>query len=145
MALSKAPPVGTVAAICIMNGTGKINPSQVVAHGSYNEYDDSTPVPKTLLAFGTWKAKELLSLSLIGRYGSSASGIAEMQVDLVQDFPSPDVIPATLKVVCNIPAAGLLTGEDEGFTLTVPGGAFGPFEPFGLGLSIFTTENEVRD
>ena len=46
------------------------------------------------------------------------------------------MVEANLRVVCNIGAAGLNTGEEEGFVLDIPGtpftagGMFGPFEPF---------------
>lgn len=54
--------------------------------------------------------------------------------------------PATVRVVCNIGAAGLSTGEEEGATLTIPGAPFGPFVPVAnSALSIFTTGEEHRD
>ncbi len=58
------------------------------------------------------------------------------------------MIPATLRVVCSIGAAGFDAGELEGITLTIPGGPFGPFRPILLapgatfGISIFTTGEE---
>jgi hypothetical protein len=60
------------------------------------------------------------------------------------------VILATLELICNIGAAGLSTGEEEGFILTIPGAPFGPFVPLmpavpSSGLTIFTTGNENRD
>lgn len=126
-----------------MTGAGKATPSQVVGGGSFNHFDDLSLVPKSILASGTWKAKRLLSLNLIGTYGALAAGVLEMDVHLVPD--GGPVTPATLKFVCNIGAAGLSTGETEGITLAIPDAPFGPFLPFGVGLTVFTTGVEQRD
>jgi hypothetical protein len=49
-------------------------------------------------------------------------------------------------MVCNLGFAGLFNpGKAEGFTLTIPGAPTGPFAPFGVGLTLFTTVNEQRD
>lgn len=147
MAVSFAATIGDVAHTLLMNGDGKISPSQVVGSGSFLHFDANSPVPQTILASGTWKAKQLISFNQIGTYGSLAAGIAEMRVHLVVDLPSAAVISAMLEVVCNVGFAGLLTGEEEGFKLTVPGAPFGPFVPSvpPTGLTILTTGNEQRD
>jgi hypothetical protein len=147
MALSFAATIGGVAHTMLMNGDGKISPSQVVGGGSFLHFDRNSAVPQTILASGTWKAKQLISFNRIGTYGSVAAGIAEMWIHLVVDLPSPAVIPAMLEVVCNVGFAGLNTGEEEGFILTIPGASFGPFVPSvpPTGLTILTTGNEQRD
>ena len=65
-----------------------------------------------------------------------------MTVNLVPN--SGPVIPATLEVVCNIPPAGLFTGNPEGFKLTIPGDVFVPLGP-PLGITWFTSTVEPKD
>ncbi len=145
VSVSAAVTIDGVAHRMIMNGNGKVTPSQVVGGGSFVHINNAPPVPKPILASGTWKAKRLLSFELIGTYGSLASGVLEMEIDLLPE--GGPVTPATLEVICNIGAAGLSTGEEEGFILTIPGAPFGPFMPLvpAFGLLIFTTGNEKRD
>jgi len=146
---SRTATVEGVRHFVLMNGDGIITNAQVVGGGSFNHIIDTSPVPKTIVATGTWKAKRLISFRLNGTYGALASGILEMEVNLIPIGAA--VVAATIEVVCNIGPAGLFTGEEEGFILSipgtpfVPGGTFGPFEPFGSGLTIFTLLNEHRD
>lgn len=154
-----------------MSGDGKVTPRQVVGDGSFVHYlfpgANPSPggTPLTIVSSGNWKAKRLVSLNLIGTWGVFASGILEMDINLIQEIPSRDVIPAVLKVVCNIGPAGLVnflpgttTPDPEGFTLSIPGtqfasnGTLGPFKPFGaiagvpgVGLTVFSIEVEERD
>ena len=152
---SRTATVGEVRYLAQFNGNGKITPSNVLGGGRFNLVIDTSPVPKTIVASGTWKAKSLRSFTLIGTYGALAAGILEMNVDLVPDR-GPKV-EATLRLVCDLAAAGLDAGEEEGFVLDIPGtpfsqgGTFGPFEPYHPvpggptnGLSIFTP-HEGRD
>lgn len=153
---SRTPTVGGVRHLAQFNGDGFVTRSRVVGGGSFNHVLDTSPVPKTIVASGTWKAKRLLSFNLVGTYGALAAGILEMEVHLIPEGES--VVGAILEVVCNLGAAGLFTGEEEGFVLTIPGtpfapgGTFGPFEPFvpvaggpTNGLSVFNLLNEHRD
>jgi len=67
-----------------------------------------------------------------------------MEIDLVPNEGSP--VPAILKVVCNIGPAAIFVvpPSAEGFTLTIPGFlTFTPLVP-PLGLTLFTTVNELR-
>jgi hypothetical protein len=150
VSVSKAATVGVVDHRMLMNGCGKFNGSEAQGGGTYDHIDNASPVPKTILDAGRWKAGRILSFSLTGTYGEIAAGILEMEVKLLQEFPSRAVIPATLKVVCSIGAAGLDSGE-EGFTLTIPGAPFGPFEPFFVapgftfGISVFTLSKHEGD
>jgi len=152
---SRTATVGGVRHLAQFNGDGLVTGAQAVASGSFNHVIDTSPVPKTIVASGTWKARSLIGLELIGTYGAIAAGILEMEIDLVPS--GGPVIPATLEVVCNLGAAGLFTGEEEGFVLSipgtdfVPGGAFGPFMPFvpvaggpTSGLSVFNLLVEQR-
>lgn len=143
LSVSQANTISGVQHRVNISGDGEVNPAFAIGNGSFNHFDGASPVPKTLLAFGTWKAKQLISFNLIGTYGALAAGILEMQIDLLPVGGA--VTTATLKVVCNIGAAGLSTGQDEGATLTIPGTPFGPFAPVdGSALSIFTTGVEER-
>ena len=153
---SRTATVGGVRHTAQFNGDGRITPSEVEGGGVFNLYVDTSPVPKTIETSGTWKAKSLTSFNLIGTYGAIASGILQMDVHLVPNGGS--VVEAKLRVVCNIGAAGLNTGEEEGFVLDIPGtpftagGAFGPFEPFTpvpggptMGISVFNLLNDHED
>lgn len=139
---SRAPLLGAVLPNIGITGDGKITGPTVVGGGSFNISDTNSAVPRTLLSFGTWKAKRLVSFNLIGTYGAFAAGILEMQVDLVPEGQA--VTPATLKQVCNIAAAGLFTGQDEGVTVSIPSASFGTFRPLN-GNTVFTTGVEEKD
>ncbi len=143
-----------------MSGTGTVSGSQVVGGGSFSHFlfnvsDTGAPGPPPykLVASGTWNATEVVSFKLIGNYGVLAAGVLEMNIVIVEQVPSQTVIPAILKVVCNLAPAKLVNiGADgsalkEGFTLTIPGtdfaegGKAGPFTAFDppSGLTLFTT------
>jgi len=89
---------------------------------------NASPVPQTIIATGTWKARRLVRFETVGRYGRTFASVLEMLVDLFPDGGRP-VRNVSLKVVCNVPQGGLLTGQPEGFTLTIPDAPFGPFRP----------------
>jgi hypothetical protein len=144
-AVSDAATVDGVAHRIAMSGTGQFTASQVEATGIFTHFDNAAAVPKTILSAGTWQAKRLVSSNLIGAYGLQRAGILKMEVDLVQEVPSPAVIPATLDVICNIGAAGLATGEEEGFKLNIPGASFGEFKPIvpAFGLTLLSQPIEI--
>jgi hypothetical protein len=146
MVISFADTIDGVAHTLVMAGDGHFTSSQVVGSGIFNHLDTAAPgVPKPLLAFGTWKAKRLISFELVGTYGAQVSGVLDMEINLVP--AEGPVIPATLEVICNVGFAGLFTGEDEGVVLTIPDAPFGPFVPAvpPLGLTTFTIGNEQPD
>jgi hypothetical protein len=146
--VSQAPTLGGVVPRININGSGTFNSSEAQGGGSYDQFDNASPVPRTILGAGRWRARRVLSFKPIGTYGVLASGILEIDVRLLQEIPSRAVIPATLRVACSIGAAGFDAGELEGITLTIPGGPFGPFRLFLLapgvtqGITIFTTSGE---
>ena len=140
MSVSTTGMVSGVVHNMIMAGQGEFSGSQVAGGGFYVEFDDVPPAPKPVLASGTWRAREVMSFELAGTYGVQGAGILEMRIELLRQLPSPSApIPATLRVVCNIGAAGLRTGEDEGYVLTVAG--LPPFRPMvpAFGLTAFST------
>ncbi len=133
-----------------MSGSGFVVDGHVVANGTYAHIAaGSPPQPFADLGFGTWKAKRLVSLDLIGTYGAFAAGAVVMEVTLIS--AEGDRVSGELTMNCNIPPVGLITGRDEGFFLSV-GGA--DFEPLSLpvagggmiqvGGTVFTT-GEQRD
>jgi hypothetical protein len=124
-----------------MAGDGKFNSSQVEGGGSFNHFKVVDGFPRPLLAAGTWKAKRLVSFHSIGTFGVFAAGLLELEVELIREFPSPLVVPASLEVVCNIGAVPLSTGKDEGFTLQAEGVSF---EPSGVGITLFSTALDER-
>ncbi len=136
-----------------MEGVVRFDPEQeqVRGGGSWVLIDDSVPAPKPTIDFGTWRAKELLSFTLCPasasdstacRYGRIESSILELEVELVSDADGP-AIPATLRLICNIGAVPITTGEPEGYVLTAPFGTFSPFVP-ALGLThISVPEREL--
>jgi len=145
---SRTAIVGGVRHLAQLNGDGLVTAGQVVGGGSFNLVIDTSPVPKTIESWGTWKARSLTDFGLIGRYGAIAAGTLEIEIDLIPR--GGPVTPATLEIHCNLGAAGLSTGEEEGYVLSipgtdfVPGGTFGPFMPFvpvaggpPQGLSVF--------
>ena len=145
---SRTATVGGVRHLAQLNGDGLVTGAQVIANGSFNLVTDTSPVPKTIESSGTWKARRLIGLELIGIYGAIAAGMVAMEIDLVPSDGS--VVRAILEIHCNLAAAGLFTGEEEGYILSipgtdfVPGGTFGPYMPFvpvaggpPQGLSVF--------
>ncbi len=157
LGVNRAGPAGTAAQpahTLVMGGQGNFDPSRVASHveggGPFFHFTAPAAAPPfPLIASGTWKARLLVSYKQLGTYGVGAAGILEMVVDIFRQVPSPATIRgATLKIVCNLPPAGLENpGEIEGYTLTIPGTDFfvggtpGPFRsiPPGGAATLFST------
>jgi hypothetical protein len=138
-----------VAHTFIMNGCGRVDEDDVTGGGTFAHIDNAptAPVPKPILATGTWEMRRLLSFNTIGTYGGHlVAGILEARIRLFPD--GAPRVKATLKIVCNLGPAGILTGQPEGFFLTVDGsppfGVFAPLSP-NVGLTIFTPPEEDDD
>ncbi len=144
-AISKGKTVGNVTHAANMSGFGRINGAHVVGGGYFQHYDLASAPPRTIFGAGAWKAKRLVSFTPVGTWGVITAGILVMDVHLVRQIPSRAVIPAKLKVVCNVGSGGFDTGQPEGFTLTVPGAAFSPFLPGVAGITAFSTVVAERD
>lgn len=140
--------VNGIAYTMAFEGHGFVNPGMAVGEGSFVEFDNLSLVPHTILASGTWKVTNLISIDIIGTYGAFAAGIIEMEIELVEDLPIPGVVVSgvTLQITCNIPAAGLFNGdEEEGFELTIPDSPSGTFmPPVIVGGTVFSILNEKR-
>ena len=127
--------IGGETHLVLMGGRGRIGSKDVEGGGSFNQFKLIDGIPRPLVAAGTWRTRRLVSFNPIGTYGVFTAGILIMEIELISEIPGKAQARATLEVVCNIGAAGLSTGEDEGFILTVPGVA--RFEPFGAGITLF--------
>jgi hypothetical protein len=138
-AISRAGTIGSVVHAVNMAGSGTIEEDDVEGGGHFQHYDLASTPPRTIIAAGAWKAKRLVSFDPIGTWGVITAGVLVTQIELRRTIPSPAVVAATLKVVCNVGSGGFETGQPEGFTLTVPGAPFGAFVPIGAGITVFTT------
>ncbi len=127
-----------------MNGKVVFNPEAGTVRGGGNfvHLDNAPPVPKPILACGLWEAREFVSWDHdVGTYCRINASILELEITLFPDEGDPT--QATLRLICNIGAAGLSTGEQEGFVLTIPDAPFGSFKPLDppLGLTHISTPN----
>lgn len=125
--------------LVIISGCGRIK-NGVKGGGSFTHFVPADGPPFPIVATGHWQAEQLASFETIGAYGELVAGVAEMEIVADITAPFTDRTEATLKIVCNIGPAGLVTGEgEEGVTLSVPeaGLTFVPSSP-PSGLTIFT-------
>ncbi len=134
VAFSTAGKVEGVEHYLVIAGEGFFDPEsgQVEGGGNFAHQDNaSTVTPKTLINVGRWRPTKILSYGKqVGTYARIEASILELQVNLLPDLgPTRKIEGATLRLICNIGAAGLTTGEPEGFVLTVPGAPVGPFRP----------------
>jgi hypothetical protein len=126
-----------------MSGSGTFNPgdSEAAGRGNYVHFNNTASgVPKPILDSGTWKVTQFVSVAFCGQqlscgsatpsgtYGRITPGILELRVELISDVDST-VTPATLRLICNVGAAGIDTGQPEGYTLDIDGTSFGRFTP----------------
>ena len=115
-------------------GAGGFDPEKGIAHGwgTYSYVDFSAPGPaKPLIASGRWRVTKLLKYGhQVGASGAIRPSIVDLQVDLTPDTGAK-ITGATLRLICNVGYARLMTGEPEGYKLTVPGipGTFEPLDP----------------
>lgn len=120
----------------LASGSGSFG-SAVQGGGSFTHFQPtSAGTPFPILGFGSWTADTFMSFTPTSPpdYGAHIAGVLEIDVTLLPEGGSP--IPATMKVVCNIGAGNLSTGQPEGIVLTIPGiGTFGPG-----GLTLFSAD-----
>ena len=112
-----------------MRGCGTFDETQksVNGGGSFVFFDNALPVPKPLITFGRWRATTFVDYTTKGlsSYGNIQPGILTILAD-VENIGSG----LTMEIVCNVGPAGLLTGEEEGWSLFgTPYGDFKPLSP----------------
>ncbi len=145
VAFSQARTVGGVQHRVGMNGKVLFNPEKerVRGGGNFVHFNNAAPgTPKPILATGLWEADEFVSWDHnVGTYDHINASILQLDITLLPD--GGEATEATLRLICNIGVAGLLTGEPEGFVLTIPGAPFGPFRPLDppVGLTHISTAN----
>jgi hypothetical protein len=154
LAVSAAGPAGTAAQpqhTIAMGGEGTFDPSRPGSRadggGTFFHFTTPGTPPLPVVGAGRWQARLLVNYREIGTYAGHAAGVADLVVDIFRQLPSPAVFRgALLTISCNIGAAGLQTGNIEGYTLSIPGtefsaggtpGPFRPLPPGGVGLTIF--------
>ena len=124
----------------LMSACGSFGPRSVRGGGEFIHFDGRGPLPsRDFIATGSWRATRFLSFQEIGTWGVGVAGVLEMLIKLIP-CDGPTIRGATLKIVCNLGPAGLVTSpfQQEGFTLTVPGvPPFSPFTP-NIGLTLLT-------
>jgi hypothetical protein len=141
----KGPLTGSVQHFLAMAGCGSFNDAEVEGGGGFLHIDFNSTVPKTIFGSGSWKARRLLNFQPFGNpYGVFQAGIAHLDIHLIYVVPSRLVVPATLRIVCNVAPAGpaSITGLPESIVLDVDGFAFD--QPV-AGLTVFTIGVEERD
>lgn len=128
----------------IFNGHGSFNDSEVEAGGSFTRFTPCATKPCPVVASGTWKAGRLTSFTPAGTFGADEAGVLVAEAALVGSDGS--VTPVRLKVVCNIAAGNLFTGQPGGVTVTLPDGStFVATATLGDGFTIFTTGVEQEN
>ncbi len=132
-------PVGssqaTASKIVILSGAGTFSAAdaKVRATGSFTLFDNTTPVPRTIVDQGTWHAIGFVSFTLTGTYGQVTAG--KLMITAEFDSTGGAQTTTSMKIVCNAPPGGLLTGSPEGVTVVLGGNTFAPTSP-GLGITL---------
>lgn len=136
--VSSAGTIDSVTHLLIMNGNGRFGGSGLEGFGTWAHVNGADPNPATnLLASGKWRPLSLVSFSPIGTYGGVLeAGALVARIFLKRLQPTRGTFEGTLTVICNIPPAGLSTGQAEGVTISIDGAPVGPFTPL-TGLTIF--------
>jgi hypothetical protein len=115
-----------------LTGSGTFSPERGEVQGGGNYFRDNAaaPVPRPLLDFGTWVPTEIVSFDLVpdGTFGRVTAGILVLRIRFFSDVDE-SVSTGTLRLICNIGDADIMTGEPEGFRLTIDDTEFGEFRP----------------
>jgi len=131
VAVSHANTVDKVAHTAVVAGSGTFTPGRIEGGGPFLHFDGAAAPGANVIAAGMWTAKRLANYAPLGVAGPFTAGILELDVDLNREIPSPAVIPAKLKIVCNLGPVNLLTGQPEGFAIAIPGSPFVSGQPGG--------------
>src|SRR6266852_1020758 len=135
VSFSQAPATGSVMQPRIgMRGAGTFDPDAgwVKGGGSYVLFDQAHATPKPLLASGSWEPTAFVSYDTKGlpSYGTIQPGILTVLAD-VEGIGSG----LTMKLICNVGAVPLMTGEPEGWKLLATP-AYGDFVPLNPAVGV---------
>ena len=122
VALSRAAPVGDgIDHVMILEGAGTFNASPGHADGGGNFVHFNFAAPGTSpIASGKWEVSDFLGYSTpVGDYGRIRASILTVRVELNPDAGGS--FAGTLLVACNVGFVPLLTGQPEGFKLSLDG------------------------
>jgi hypothetical protein len=141
VAFGKGPTIDGVEHVAVMNGKVifSAEAGRAFGGGNFTAIDNGPPVPKPILAFGNWKVVKFLDYDTfdLPAYGTIQASILDLGT------LAEDGLSGQLRLICNVGAAGLSTGEPEGFVLDLPETPSGPlrFEPFDppMGLTHIST------
>lgn len=144
VAFSKGPTIDGVEPLLAMNGKVIFSAEveRAAGGGNFTLIDDARPVPKPILVSGLWKTVEFLDYDTFGlpAYGTIQASILDLGIVLTS---GAEQINGMLRLICNVGAGGISTGEPEGFVLDLPESPVGPirFEPFvpPMGLTHIST------
>ena len=104
-----------------MTGSGRFNAEVVEGGGAYVFFDQNAEVPKKILESGHWDAVRVINWSMIeadnNPYGVNVAGVLDLEIMLFPLGKGGEGTTATLKIVCNVPPAGVMTGLPEGIVL----------------------------
>ena len=122
VSLSRAAAGDRIDHVMILEGTGtfKASPGHADGGGNFVHFDFAAPGTSPI-ASGKWRVTDFVSYSTpVGDYGRIRASIITVRVDLEPDAGGS--FAGTLLVACNVGFVPLLTGQPEGFKLSIDGG-----------------------
>ena len=151
--VSSAGVVDGVSHELILTGSGTFGSRYVFGGGSWSHSDANQPAPRELISSGMWRAKSLMSWTPLNPpdnpFGQVVAGVLVMEVTLYpKEGPLQGLeLPAILTVVCNVPAAGNVTGMPDGTILEITEVyplTFAPLYPSPLGMAAITLARKFQ-
>src|SRR5262245_38716259 len=105
-----------------LEGTGAFDGRHVEGGGTFTWFNPVGPPPFPVIAAGSWRARKFLGFAPTDPpvYGVHGAGILQMEVELRPIGGRR--LPGVMRVVCNIGAGGMVTGEEEGVALALRDG-----------------------
>ncbi len=121
--------------VLVMNGDGEFDGEDADGGGGFVHFIPGTP--PTIVASGEWRAEEVTNFTAFpGIFGGVVqAGVLDLAIELRP--LAGGSVPATLRVVCNVPVAGGSTGQAEGISVTAGGNTFNQ----AAGLTAITPED----
>lgn len=144
--------------VAFMSGSGVFDDQEVHGGGTFDLWDVTQEQPQQMSAAGHWRAVKRIDFSLpdipVTGAGVSQSGILDVEIVLFPVGGPEEGVPASLRIVCNVPSIPAMTGLPEGVFLDIeefPGlseslalaPATFPETSFPLGLTTFLREPDI--